>query len=148
VATVRFTVRSCTVSHERGLALISLCACECVRGLLYGDELHTFSVYSCPCIRGGTDRHTADFTLLRAYTAPDGSAAPYSPDNVPYSPRSALQVSDKGAESGDFVFLLGFPGRTMRCVPWGCCLCLFWCRSVGPRHVPLVMRLVQGSCCG
>ncbi len=29
-------------------------------------------------------RHTGDFTFLRAYTAPDGSSADYSPNNVPY----------------------------------------------------------------
>lgn len=32
-------------------------------------------------------RHTADFTLLRAYVAPDGSAAEPSPDNVPCKSR-------------------------------------------------------------
>ncbi|MEO7659049.1 MAG: S46 family peptidase, partial [Pyrinomonadaceae bacterium] len=29
-------------------------------------------------------RHTGDFTFLRAYTAPDGSSAAYSPNNIPY----------------------------------------------------------------
>mmetsp|Transcript_34427 Transcript_34427/g.103817 ORF Transcript_34427/g.103817 Transcript_34427/m.103817 type:complete len:533 (-) Transcript_34427:173-1771(-) len=62
-------------------------------------------------------RHTADFTLLRAYTAPDGSAAPFSPNNVPYRPRSSLRFCADGASEGDFVFLLGFPGRTMRYAP-------------------------------
>ena len=38
------------------------------------------------CFGGDTDnfewpRHTADFTLLRAYVAPDGSAAEYAPEN-------------------------------------------------------------------
>ena len=63
-------------------------------------------------------RHTADFTLLRAYVAKDGSAAEYSPDNVPYvSTNARLQVQANGAEDGDMVFLLGFPGRTMRYAP-------------------------------
>lgn len=62
-------------------------------------------------------RHTADFTLLRAYVAKDGSAAEYSPDNVPYVSNARLQVQAKGAEDGDMVFLLGFPGGTMRYAP-------------------------------
>ena len=62
-------------------------------------------------------RHTADFTLLRAYVAKDGSAAEYSPDNVPYVSDARLRVQAKGAEDGDMVFLLGFPGRTMRYAP-------------------------------
>ena len=28
-------------------------------------------------------RHTGDFSLLRIYTAPDGSPAPYSEENIP-----------------------------------------------------------------
>jgi hypothetical protein len=62
-------------------------------------------------------RHTADFTLLRAYVGPDGSAALPHPSNVPYSPKTFLQANPAGASSGDFVFLLGFPGHTMRYAP-------------------------------
>ena len=62
-------------------------------------------------------RHTADFTLLRAYVGPDGQAADYSADNVPYQPKSFLKVQEQGAAEGDFVFLLGFPGQTMRYAP-------------------------------
>jgi len=62
-------------------------------------------------------RHTADFTLLRAYVAPDGSAAEYSPDNVPYKSEARLQVKKEGAAENDMVFLLGFPGSTMRYAP-------------------------------
>ena len=74
------------------------------------------------CFGGDTDnfewpRHTADFTLLRAYVAPDGSAAEPSADNVPYRPERYLRASTSGAEDGDFVFLLGFPGHTMRYAP-------------------------------
>ena len=74
------------------------------------------------CFGGDTDnfewpRHTADFTLLRAYVAPDGSAAEYSPDNVPYAPEKFLRAAPDGAAPGDFVFLLGFPGSTMRYAP-------------------------------
>lgn len=62
-------------------------------------------------------RHTADFTFLRAYVGPDGSAAEYSPANVPYQSNARLRVQPNGASAGDFVFLLGFPGRTMRYAP-------------------------------
>jgi len=62
-------------------------------------------------------RHTADFALLRAYASPDGAPATYSEQNVPYKPRSSIVVSQSGAENGDFVFLLGFPGSTMRYAP-------------------------------
>ncbi len=38
-------------------------------------------------------RHTGDFSLLRVYTAPDGSPAEYSKDNVPLKPKKYLKVS-------------------------------------------------------
>jgi len=59
-------------------------------------------------------RHTGDFSLMRAYTAPDGSSAVYSPDNVPYKPKRVLRVEPGGVDEGDAVFLLGYPGRTAR----------------------------------
>lgn len=59
-------------------------------------------------------RHTGDFAFMRAYTAPDGSAADYSPDNVPFQPRRFLQVRPAGVNEGDAVMLLGYPGRTAR----------------------------------
>ncbi len=59
-------------------------------------------------------RHTGDFSFMRAYVAPDGSSASYSPENVPYQPKKFLQVSAAGANEGDFVMLLGYPGRTAR----------------------------------
>ena len=62
-------------------------------------------------------RHTADFTILRAYVGPNGQGAETSMDNVPYHPSSFLELSKKGASEGDFVFLLGFPGRTQRWAP-------------------------------
>lgn len=62
-------------------------------------------------------RHTADFTLLRAYVDPDGNAAEFSSRNVPYQPRAFLKTQSNGAKPGDFVFLLGFPGTTMRYAP-------------------------------
>ncbi len=59
-------------------------------------------------------RHSGDFTFMRAYVAPDGSSAEYSEKNVPYKPKRFLKVNPNGANEGDFVFILGYPGRTYR----------------------------------
>lgn len=59
-------------------------------------------------------RHTGDFTFLRAYTAPDGSSAEYSPNNVPLKPRKYLTMNIGGLKENDFVFVLGYPGGTTR----------------------------------
>ncbi len=59
-------------------------------------------------------RHTGDFSLMRAYTAPDGSSASYNAANVPYKPKRVVKVNPNGANEGDTVFLLGYPGRTAR----------------------------------
>lgn len=59
-------------------------------------------------------RHTGDFTFLRAYVAPDGSPATYSPNNVPYQPKKHLTISLNGLDEKDFVFVLGYPGGTSR----------------------------------
>ena len=59
-------------------------------------------------------RHTGDFALVRAYVGKDGTSKEYSEDNVPYSSDSFLKVSAKGVEEGDFVMVLGYPGRTNR----------------------------------
>jgi hypothetical protein len=59
-------------------------------------------------------RHTGDFTFLRAYTAPDGSAAEYSPNNVPFKPRRHLTANIGGLKENDFVFVMGYPGGTTR----------------------------------
>ena len=59
-------------------------------------------------------RHTGDFSFMRAYVAPDGSSAKYSKENVPYKPKKFLKINPKGVEENDFVFILGYPGRTFR----------------------------------
>ncbi|WP_256012166.1 S46 family peptidase [Desertivirga xinjiangensis] len=59
-------------------------------------------------------RHTGDFAFMRAYVAPDGSSAQYSKDNVPYTPKKFLKVNANGVSEEDFVFILGYPGRTFR----------------------------------
>jgi len=70
-------------------------------------------------------RHTADFTLLRAYVPPSGEGGSwdgYHPDNVPYdSSKSFIRVRKPSPttdiQEDDMVFLLGFPGSTMRYAP-------------------------------
>ena len=76
-------------------------------------------------------RHTGDFTLLRAYVPPPpdkdgiskGSYDGYHVENVPYdSSKSFIKIRDpalatNNMQEDDFVFLLGFPGSTMRYAP-------------------------------
>lgn len=59
-------------------------------------------------------RHTGDFSFMRAYTAPDGSSATYTADNIPYKPKRFIKVAPEGVNENDAVFLLGYPGRTAR----------------------------------
>ncbi|MGE5383181.1 MAG: S46 family peptidase [Omnitrophica WOR_2 bacterium] len=59
-------------------------------------------------------RHTGDFSIFRIYTAPDGSPAPYSKDNVPFKPKRFLTVSVNGVQPNDFAMTWGFPGSTDR----------------------------------
>ncbi len=59
-------------------------------------------------------RHTGDFSFYRAYVGPDGRPAPYSEDNVPYTPRHWLKIADRPLREGDFVMVAGYPGRTNR----------------------------------
>ncbi len=59
-------------------------------------------------------RHTADFSMFRIYTAPDGKPASYSADNVPLKPKHHLPISIKGSKDGDFAMVMGFPGTTDR----------------------------------
>jgi hypothetical protein len=59
-------------------------------------------------------RHTGDYGFYRAYVSPDGKAADYSRDNVPYAPRQVLKLAKQGIKDGDFVMALGYPGRTNR----------------------------------
>lgn len=59
-------------------------------------------------------RHTGDFSIMRAYVAPDGKAAKYSKDNVPYRPKVFLPISSRGFAEGSFALIMGFPGRTFR----------------------------------
>ena len=59
-------------------------------------------------------RHTGDFSFVRAYAAPDGRPADYAVANVPFHPKKFLKVNPNGMNEEDFVFILGYPGRTYR----------------------------------
>lgn len=58
-------------------------------------------------------QHKGDFAFVRIYAAADGSAAEYSPDNVPLK-TPFLKISTKGVKEGDRTLILGYPGRTSR----------------------------------
>lgn len=59
-------------------------------------------------------RHTGDYSFMRAYVAKDGKPSKYSKDNVPYTPKKFLKVNPSGTTEEDFVFILGYPGKTFR----------------------------------
>ncbi len=59
-------------------------------------------------------RHTGDYSFMRAYVGKDGKPAKYSKNNVPFKPKKSLKVSANGTNEEDFVFILGYPGRTFR----------------------------------
>lgn len=57
-------------------------------------------------------RHTGDFSLFRIYTAPDGTPAKYSEENVPLHSPNYLPIATQGINPGDFTMVFGFPGHT------------------------------------
>lgn len=59
-------------------------------------------------------RHTGDFSMLRIYASKDNNPAEFNADNVPYTPKHFLPVSNKGLSDGDFTMILGYPGGTDR----------------------------------
>ncbi len=59
-------------------------------------------------------RHKGDFCIFRVYTAPDGTPAKYSKDNVPMKSKHFLPISLKGVKPGDYAMILGYPGSTDR----------------------------------
>ena len=59
-------------------------------------------------------RHTGDWAFYRAYVNKDGKPADYSEDNVPFTPDAFLKVNASGVDDGDYVMVLGYPGRTNR----------------------------------
>jgi hypothetical protein len=59
-------------------------------------------------------RHSGDFSLLRAYVAPDQKPADHAEQNVPFQPAMHLTLAREPLRAGDLVFVAGYPGRTMR----------------------------------
>jgi hypothetical protein len=59
-------------------------------------------------------RHTGDFAIARAWTAPDGKPADRNDGNQPYRPEFYFPIATSGLAVGDFVMLLGYPGITWR----------------------------------
>lgn len=59
-------------------------------------------------------QHKCDFTIYRLYTAPDGSGAKFSKDNVPMKSRARLRIASEPLREGDFTMVIGYPGRTNR----------------------------------
>lgn len=59
-------------------------------------------------------RHTGDYGFYRAYVSKDGKSAEFSKDNVPYKPKHVIKLAQDHAKEGDFVMVLGYPGRTNR----------------------------------
>lgn len=62
----------------------------------------------------GWPQHKGDFAMYRVYSAPDGSPAKYSAQNIPMEAKKILTVSSKGLKESDFTMILGYPGRTNR----------------------------------
>lgn len=101
-----------------------------IRPFFYGNEYYLFVVETFKDVRmvgappssigkfgGETDnwmwpRHNADFSVFRIYANKDNKPAEYSPDNVPYTPKSVIPISLKGYKEGDFTMVYGFPGKT------------------------------------
>ena len=59
-------------------------------------------------------QHKCDFAMYRVYTAPDGTPAEYSENNVPLKPQAKLKISLDGYKAGDYTMVIGYPGRTNR----------------------------------
>ena len=59
-------------------------------------------------------RHKGDFNIFRVYTAPDGTPADYSPENIPMKSKWYLPINLDGVKPGDYAMILGYPGSTDR----------------------------------
>ncbi len=59
-------------------------------------------------------QHKCDFAMYRVYTAPDGSPAEFSVENVPLKPKAKLAISLDGYKAGDYTMVIGYPGSTNR----------------------------------
>lgn len=91
-----------------------------------------------------------DFAMYRIYTAPDGSAAEYSPENVPLKPRAKLKISTKGYKSGSQTIVIGYPGSTDRYassakVDYMCDITLPIASAVRGRQMEIISRWMNES---
>ncbi len=59
-------------------------------------------------------RHTGDYGFYRAYVGKDGQPADFHEDNIPYQPKHHLKVNKSSVDDGDYIMVLGYPGRTNR----------------------------------
>jgi hypothetical protein len=59
-------------------------------------------------------RHTGDYGFYRAYVDKNGQPADFSKENVPYKPKHHLKVNKSSVDDGDYIMVLGYPGRTNR----------------------------------
>ena len=59
-------------------------------------------------------RHTGDFSMFRIYADKNNNPAPYSEENVPFTPDHFLPISLKGVQKEDYAMIFGFPGSTDR----------------------------------
>jgi len=59
-------------------------------------------------------RYAADVAILRVYSAPNGAAADYADENIPFSPPQYAQVGDSHLTFFDSLRVAGFPGQTQR----------------------------------
>ncbi|MFR9503938.1 MAG: S46 family peptidase [Rikenellaceae bacterium] len=59
-------------------------------------------------------RHTGDFSIFRIYANEQNEPAPYSVDNIPYTPKHHFKISTAGVQEGDFTMIYGFPGNTQQ----------------------------------
>jgi len=57
-------------------------------------------------------RHSGDFALFRIYANKENKPAPYSKENIPYTPKFHFTISLSDIKEGDFTMVYGFPGRT------------------------------------
>ena len=62
-------------------------------------------------------RHTGDFSIFRIYADKNNKPAPYSKDNVPYTPKHFLPISLDGVTEDDFTLVFGYPGNTNEYLP-------------------------------
>ncbi|MEL7589569.1 MAG: S46 family peptidase [Prolixibacteraceae bacterium] len=106
-----------------------------VKPLFYGNQYFVYVYQVYPDVRlvgappssigkfgGDTDnwmwpRHTGDFSVFRIYAGKNNEPAAFSPDNVPYHPKSFFPVSLEGIKPDDFVMIYGFPGSTEQYLP-------------------------------